>query len=229
MLSKQSENSIILIADPKILAVPVVENHEAMINIAHQKAIAFGPPPLIPDNTDFTKMRNTVYEKLLQAQAILPDGLKLCLYEAYRGYDLQESIFQERYNALRVLNPHMSHEQLFIETTKFASPNINLDGSKNVPPHATGGAVDVYLLDHRGQVVDMGIHLDDTYQDIEGIYCKTDSHAITDEAKSYRKIMGDALSTVGFVNYPTEYWHWSYGDRYWAYHTHHPHAIYGAI
>jgi zinc D-Ala-D-Ala dipeptidase len=19
------------------------------------------------------------------------------------------------------------------------------------------------------------------------------------------------------VNYPTEWWHWSYGDRYWAY------------
>ena len=29
--------------------------------------------------------------------------------------------------------------------------------------------------------------------------------------------MSRALSTAGFVNYPTEYWHWSYGDRYWAF------------
>lgn len=229
MLSKRTEDNIILIADPEILAITVVENHEPMIDIVHQKAIAIGPSPLIPNNTDYTKMRTTVYEKLLQAQAILPNGLKFCLYEAYRSYDLQERIFQERYDELCKLHPHKTHEEIFIETTKFASPNINLDGSRNVPPHATGGAVDVYLLDHQGDVVDMGIHLDDTYQDFEGIYCKTDSQEISEAAKSYRKIMGDALSTVGFVNYPTEYWHWSYGDRYWAYWSHKPHALYGAI
>jgi D-alanyl-D-alanine dipeptidase len=25
------------------------------------------------------------------------------------------------------------------------------------------------------------------------------------------------MRATGFVNYPTEWWHWSYGDRYWAY------------
>jgi len=29
------------------------------------------------------------------------------------------------------------------------------------------------------------------------------------------------------VNYPTEWWHWSYGDRYWAFVTGAPHALYG--
>ncbi|SED95789.1 D-ala-D-ala dipeptidase [Streptomyces sp. TLI_105] len=24
------------------------------------------------------------------------------------------------------------------------------------------------------------------------------------------------LTSTGLVNYPTEWWHWSYGDRYWA-------------
>ena len=24
------------------------------------------------------------------------------------------------------------------------------------------------------------------------------------------------MTGAGFVNYPTEWWHWSYGDRYWA-------------
>jgi D-alanyl-D-alanine dipeptidase len=27
----------------------------------------------------------------------------------------------------------------------------------------------------------------------------------------------DALTGAGLVNYPTEWWHWSFGDRYWAY------------
>jgi hypothetical protein len=26
------------------------------------------------------------------------------------------------------------------------------------------------------------------------------------------------MQAHGFVNYPTEWWHFSYGDRYWAYH-----------
>jgi D-alanyl-D-alanine dipeptidase len=40
--------------------------------------------------------------------------------------------------------------------------------------------------------------------------------------------MSGVLSQVGFVNYPTEYRHWSYGDRYWAYNKHQPHAIYAS-
>jgi len=28
--------------------------------------------------------------------------------------------------------------------------------------------------------------------------------------------MFKVLEKVGFVNYPKEFWHWSYGDIYWA-------------
>jgi D-alanyl-D-alanine dipeptidase len=41
--------------------------------------------------------------------------------------------------------------------------------------------------------------------------------------------MSSALTKVGFVNYPGEYWHWSYGDRYWAYHVGAKEAIYGTV
>ncbi|WP_326954540.1 M15 family metallopeptidase [Amycolatopsis sp. NBC_01286] len=36
-----------------------------------------------------------------------------------------------------------------------------------------------------------------------------------------------AMSAGGFVNYPSEWWHWSYGDRYWALATETAHAPYG--
>ncbi|NUT29743.1 MAG: dipeptidase, partial [Streptomyces sp.] len=29
------------------------------------------------------------------------------------------------------------------------------------------------------------------------------------------------------INYGTEWWHWSYGDRYWALQTRQPAALYG--
>jgi D-alanyl-D-alanine dipeptidase len=229
MLNCYAEEKIVLIADPKVLAVPIHENHEPMVDLVNQNEISFGPPPLLPDNTNYTKVRKTIYDKLKQAQAMLPDGLKFRLYEGYRSLELQQKIFQERYASLLKENPKLTHQQVFIESTKFVSPVTNLDGSKNIPPHSTGAAIDIYLIDKGGKVVDMGIHLDDTYNDLKGIYCKTDSQAISEKAKEYRKIMGKALQAVGFVNYPTEYWHWSYGDRYWAYQTHQKFAIYGTM
>lgn len=229
MFTCHSHDKIVLIADPAVLAIPIIENQEPLIDLSLHKEIVFGPSPVVPNNTNYTKMRTTVYNKLKEAQALLPDGLKFCLYEAYRSLDLQQKIFDDRYCQLKKENPTKTHEQLFIETTKFASPVINLDGSKNVPPHSTGAAVDVYLIDHTGKAVDMGIHLDDTYQDLDGTYCKTDSNAISEQAKAYRKIMAKALTSVGFINYPTEYWHWSYGDRYWAHQTQQKNALYDAV
>lgn len=226
MFSSQAHDKIVLIADPVVLAIPIQENGEPLVDIALTKDIPYGPSPVVPNNTNYTKMRQSVYEKLKKAQTKLPEGLRFCLYEAYRSLDVQEKIFDERYGELKKNYPSQPHEALFIESTKFVSPVVNLDGSKNIPPHSTGAAIDVYLIDKTGKPVDMGILLDDTYQDIDGKYCKTDSNLISDEAKRYRKIMGDALASVGFVNYPTEYWHWSYGDRYWAYHTQQKHALY---
>ena len=35
------------------------------------------------------------------------------------------------------------------------------------------------------------------------------------------------MTATGFVNYPSEWWHWSYGDRYWAFIAGPSHARYG--
>lgn len=83
----------VLIADPKVLAVPIHENHERLIDLKHQKLIAYGPSPLMPNNPYYTKMRKTIYNKLKKAQTLLPPGLKFCIYEGYRSLNLQQKIF----------------------------------------------------------------------------------------------------------------------------------------
>lgn len=226
MLSACSENEIILIADPKVLAIPVVENHEPWVDLREQTAIKIGPSPEIDNNQDYFYMRKTVYDKLLQAQALLPDGIQFCLYEAYRSLNLQEQLFTTHYNDLKQLHPTWSHEEIFIETTKLVSPVTNLDGTKNIPPHSTGAAVDVYLLDKNGNEVDMGMHPKDWLLDHDGSLSLTDSKTISNAAQENRDMMSDVLKQVGFANYPTEYWHWSYGDRYWAYQKGLDNAIY---
>lgn len=229
MMFNDVEASIVLIADPKVLAIPIVENHEPMIDLSLHKEISYGPSPEIPNNTDYTKMRQSVYEKLKEAQALLPKGLHFCLYEGYRSLELQKTLFNNRYDKVKKLHPNWSSQQLFDETTKLVSPIINADGSRNIPPHSTGGAVDVYLLDDKGQPVEMGIHPKDWMLDTDGVVSLTESEHISEEAKRNRAIMSTVLSKVGFANYPTEYWHWSYGDRYWAYSKHQAHALYATF
>lgn len=66
----------LLIADPRILVIPVIENHDPMVDIINHPEISYGPSPEVPNNTDYTKMRSTVFEKLKKAQSLLPQGLR---------------------------------------------------------------------------------------------------------------------------------------------------------
>jgi D-alanyl-D-alanine dipeptidase len=227
-MSRYAEQyGFLLIADSEILAVPTIDNKETLVDLKNQDEILFGPSPEIPNNTDYTKLRTMVYEKLKRAQSLLPEGLRFCLYEGFRSLELQRTLFDARFAKVKNQRPGWSPDQLFMETIKLVSPLINLDGSYNIPPHSTGGAIDVYLINDKGEAVDMGIHPKDWMEDMDGSISLTAAKAISAEAKQNREIMSKVLEAVGFVNYPTEYWHWSYGDRYWAYHKQKPHAIYG--
>ena len=78
-------------------------------------------------------------------------------------------------------------------------------------------------------MIDMGIKTKDWMKDLDGSLSQTNSTKISKDAQKYRLIMNRALQEVGFINYPTEYWHWSYGDRYWAYHAGNKFALYDSV
>lgn len=229
MLTSCAKSEIVSLVDSKVLSIPIQELHEPLVDLREQSTILFGPSPEIPDNSDYTKLRKSVYLKLIEAQKTLPNGLQFCVYEGYRSLKLQHKLFEDRYLLLKQERPNWDHVQLFYETTKLVSPVTNLDGSRNIPPHSTGAAIDIYLVDSNKEIVDMGIKVADWMQDIDGSISKTNSAKISDIARQNREIMSYALSKVGFVNYSGEYWHWSYGDRYWAYHVGAKEAMYGTV
>ncbi|MFZ4115557.1 MAG: M15 family metallopeptidase [Chthoniobacterales bacterium] len=207
----------VLIADPRVLSIPICDNQEPLVDLRKEGGIAIGPSPEIPNNTDYTFVRKSVAEKLLQAQKKLPPGLQFQLYEGYRSLALQKKLFDTFFAKIKKEHPSWSYKQQFLETTHLVSPVINLDASHNIPPHSTGAAIDVYLVDTAGKSVPMGIHPKDWMQDLDGSLSLPHSQKISAEARHYRAIMSRALKSVGFVNLDTEYWHWSYGDRYWAF------------
>jgi D-alanyl-D-alanine dipeptidase len=217
----------ILIADPEVIKIPILENNEGFIDLRQKRQLAYGPSPEVKHNQNYTWMRTAIYHKLRKADRMLPKGLHLCIYEAYRSLELQKQLFHNHYQQIRLDHSDWSPAQVFRETTRLVSPVINLNGSKNMPPHASGAAIDIYLIDDEHHPVDMGIHPKDWMLDQDGKLSQTESKAISKKAKQYRQIMARVLADQGLVNYPAEYWHWSYGDRYWALVKHQPYAFYG--
>lgn len=226
-IEREAQYPIIMINDPKVLSVPIREVHEPLIDLRQSQDILYGASPEIEDNQTYTWMRYTVYKKLKEAQSRLPVKYRLCLYEAYRCPRLQDQLFKQHLANIHQHYPKMDHEQAFKEACKLFSPLYLLDGSENIPPHSTGAAIDVYLVSPEGMVLDMGIHPKDWKLDMDASLSLTASDKISVEARKHRNMMSHALHSVGFVNYPTEYWHWSYGDRYWAYAKQRSYALYG--
>ncbi len=101
--------------------------------------------------------------------------------------------------------------------------------SRQVPLLActrTGGAMDLTLTTPLN-----GIAVDVTspyrQQDLSGFFF--DAPLLSKAARMHRDLLATALIAQGLTNYPSEYWHWSYGDQGWAYRGEHTYAIYSAI
>lgn len=228
LLSLFADTEIILIADPRVLAIPIKENNEELVDIKNQNKIAFKPIKDVPEVLNaFTKMRKTVYNKLLKAQILLPKGMKFLLTEGFRDPKYQAHIFKRRYEKNKKDFPHLTEEELYQKTISLVSPIRMLNGEKNAPPHCTGAAIDVFLVDDNGNILDMGMDPFEEFYNPD--LCYTNAKNISSTAKKNREILSTALKQAGFVNYPTEFWHWSYGDRYWAYMEKQPYALYGLV
>jgi len=221
-------NKIVYIADPEILAIAIDENNEPLVDIKELNSLKYGPPPECPQTLNYyTKIRKTVYDKLLQAQEKLPTAWQFRLYEGFRTLEVQQILFDEMYALTRQRAPELNLKDLFHETTRLVSPVKNFDGSLNIPAHNTGAAVDVEIIDQNGESIDMGMQAKD-WRNVNPDLCNTNCTSISKQAQNNRKFLLDLMLAEGFVNYPTEWWHFSYGDRYWAYCKNMTHAIYGS-
>ncbi|MGY2873478.1 D-alanyl-D-alanine dipeptidase [Marmoricola sp. URHA0025 HA25] len=116
---------------------------------------------------------------------------------------------------------HLPAAEIDRLTSRFVAP-------VPVAPHVAGAAVDLTLVDRHGRELDLGTPIDATPEQSGG-RCYSDAEDISAEARHHRQVLARALRTAGLVNYPTEWWHWSFGDRYWALLTRAPAALYGPV
>jgi D-alanyl-D-alanine dipeptidase len=210
-------SEIILMSDARVAAVPVEECGEALVDVRGD---------LLVDDRKHkdahgaeVHLRQSVLDRLLRAQALLPGGLRLLFVEGYRPPALQRRYFEEYADELRAGHPDWSADRIRASASRFVSP-------PEIAPHSAGAAVDLTLADAEGRELDLGTEMNASPEQSDGA-CYTAAPNVTDEARVNRALLGAALEAAGLVNYPTEWWHWSYGDRYWALATGAPAALYG--
>jgi len=209
---------ITLMSDPRVAAVPVSECGEPLTDVRHTPRLLVDGRAADPAGA-YAYLRQGLLERLLTAQSALPPGLRLLFIEGYRPPELQRHYF-ERYSArLRAAHPAWSAGEVRAAASRYVSP-------PELAPHSAGAAVDLTLADADGRELDMGTPWDATPEE-SARACYTEAANIPAEARAHRDALGAALTSAGLVNYPTEWWHWSYGDRYWALHTGAPAALYG--
>ena len=214
---------IILIGDPRIKDIPVVENNEPLIDLRTEfSTLQFDLERVHvqKESKSISYARREVGSRLVEAQKFLPPNLRLLVKECHRPMSVQKDFWNGYYAYVQKRFPSWTPEQVYDECSKLSAP-------LEVAPHTTGGAVDLTLIDQDGHWLEMGTEFNASPLETQNA-TYTDAENISSVAQTNRQILADAMSSVGFVNYPTEWWHWSYGDKYWAYITKHPHALYGS-
>ncbi|UZI26994.1 M15 family metallopeptidase [Streptomyces sp. VB1] len=212
---------IVLMSDPKVAAVPVHECGERLTDVRRDGSLLVDERKWQDSAGAFAHLREGVLDRLLKAQTQLPQGMRLLFVEGYRPPSLQRRYFDEYAAQLRAEHPEWGAEQVRSAASRYVSP-------PEIAPHSAGAAVDLTLADDGGRELDMGTRMNASPEESAGA-CYTEADNISDEARSHREILGTALTAAGLVNYPTEWWHWSYGDRYWALQTGGAVAHYGPV
>jgi zinc D-Ala-D-Ala dipeptidase len=208
-------------SDPVVAAIPVRERAERLVDVRTDDGRVLVDLRKQDPEGHFAQVREGVASRLLTAQDALPDGLRILFIEGYRPLALQRAYFEEYLGELRAAHPGASEQELFSAASRYVSP-------PDIAPHSAGAAVDLTLATDDGAEVDMGTRVNANPEESDGA-CFTGAHSISARARANRDLLGRALASAGFVNYPTEWWHWSYGDRYWALATGAPAACYGPV
>ncbi|MFE0171182.1 M15 family metallopeptidase [Streptomyces sp. NPDC059002] len=219
MNMRMNASDIVLMADPRVAAVPVRECGEPLVDVREDSPLLVDARQQAGPDAAFARLREGVVRRLERAEELLPDGLRLLFVEGYRPPALQREYFEEYAEQLRALHPGRLAEEIHAAASRYVSP-------PDIAPHSAGAAVDLTLADAEGHELDLGTRMNADPEESAGA-CYTDADNITAEARAHRKILGAALTGAGLVNYPTEWWHWSYGDRYWALSSGAECALYG--
>lgn len=157
--------------------------------------------------------RETVARMLIKADKSLPKGYRLKIWDAYRPICIQKELWDCYRGDILSKNPGISDTDADFKTSFFVSkPSDDI----NKPSlHNTGGAVDLTIIDELGKELNMGTKFDDFSDKAWTNHFEEYEQNI--EIRNNRRLLYWTMIDVGFTNLPSEWWHYDYGDKFWAY------------
>ena len=143
-----------------------------------------------------TFVRSGISDRLSEANASLPDGFALVLFDGWRALDLQEELFSAAY------------EEGSVPEGFLAPPNQERELP---PPHVSGGTVDL-TLSFDGIPLALG-----TTFDCFNEHSLTAAFEFADSpVRRLRRLLCQTMWAKDFIVYDSEWWHFEYGTPRWA-------------
>lgn len=206
--------------------IPIVECKEPLVPIPLKQFAVESPHPYEKlgapyGDTSPYYLRQSVLTALIAAQTELQKrhpGWRIQIFDAYRPIAVQQFMVDHTFAEViqsRNLNPAtLSDDQIeaiWQEVYKlWAVPSPN---PMTPPPHSTGAAVDITLVDATGQTLDMGSPIDELSPRSHPDYF-SDRSELPYHAR--RQLLRDVMYSAGFRRHPGEWWHFCLGDQMWV-------------
>jgi len=207
----------------ELAGVRVKENGDVFVPI-DTSVLSCGYRSEMADTSDlFGKIipvRKKVYEMLLEAQKELREinpNLRLHITYGYRSMKIQTKKF------LEILKEKSS--VFYSDPVNLYQKVHELIAVPDVAGHPTGGAVDLIIVDKNDDSLDFG----SKQYDFSTNDCYVFSRNISEKSKRNRQLLRECMTDVGFAAYDGEWWHFSYGDKEWAFLTGKKYAKYKQI
>jgi len=205
--------------------IKIQECGEPLIKIPLDKFAIELPPPYeklgakYGDKNPYC-LRKSVVDSLIKAQYKLQEikpGWCIKIFDAYRPVSVQQFMVDYTFNQViksRKLEleklPQQEQQKIWEEVYKIWA--IPTENPATPPPHSTGAAVDITLIDEKGKIVDMGGEIDELLERSHPAYYANSNQ----EYHQKRELLNEIMRGAGFLRHPGEWWHFSQGDQMWA-------------
>lgn len=188
------------------------ENGEPLVclnDLSPNLICRYNKPDMAPFVGEKILVRKGLASRLIKAckqlKKINPEYSFKIVY-GYRHPTVQIKYFNAAKEEILQKYKNMSDDELF-------SLVHNLVAVPSVAGHTVGGAIDI-TIEYKGGELDMGTKIAD-FEEIDKV--KTFSKNVTDKQLENRLLLHDLMIKNGFAPFYGEWWHFSYGDKEWAY------------
>src|SRR5437016_2871142 len=174
----------------------------------------------IPGAVEEVYVREGVAQKLVFAASQLPAGYHLLVWDAWRPLSVQQALFDGQCQVLRAQFPTLPEEEVRRQAETYVS--IPSNHILHPSPHYTAGAVDLTLADAHGRPLPMGAEFDafslsSRTRSLEEFIEKGENLNEEEQMALYnRRVLYHTMTASGFTNYWEEWWHFDYGNQFWA-------------